>query len=115
MDKFRLVLNKIQDCIEMQNGATESQLKTIWNDLSDAISESERGQKADTEESNCTIFDVSNSYCGEQGEENMKADIKEIMHAVGDKFDFLRLCNEAQEELYEAAFDLDQESRMNGV
>lgn len=58
---------------------------------------------------------VSNSYCGEQGEENMKADIKEIMHAAGDKFDFLRLCNEAQEELDEAAFDLDQESRMNGV
>jgi hypothetical protein len=64
---------------------------------------------------NCFIPDVSNSYCGEQGNDNMKADIKEIMHAVGDKFDFIRLCNEAQEELDEAAFDLDQESRMNGV
>ena len=62
-----------------------------------------------------TIPVVSNSYCGEQGNDNMKADIKEIMHACGDKFDFIRLCNEAQEELNEAAFDLDQESRMNGV
>jgi hypothetical protein len=36
-DDLRLILSKIQDCIEMQNGALESQLKSIWNDLSDAI------------------------------------------------------------------------------
>lgn len=61
MEKFRLILDKIQDCIEMQNGATESQLKTIWNDLSDAISESERRQKADTGERQSNIPDVSGS------------------------------------------------------
>lgn len=55
------------------------------------------------------------SYCGEQGEENMKAEIKEIMHACGDSNEFTRICNEAQAELDEYAFDLDQESRMNGV
>jgi DnaJ-class molecular chaperone len=63
MDKFRLVLNKIQDCIEMQNGATESQLKTIWNDLSDAISESERGQKLKTSDGALPIPDVSDTVC----------------------------------------------------
>ena len=55
------------------------------------------------------------SYCGEQGEENIKSEIKEIMHACGDSNEFTRLCNEAQSELDEDAFDLDQESRMNGV
>lgn len=63
MDKFRLILNEIQDCIEMQNGATESQLKTLWNDLSDAISENERGQNIDTRESQqLNIADVGGSY-----------------------------------------------------
>lgn len=42
MDKFRLVLEKIRTCIEMQNGATGSQLKAIWNDLSEAITENEQ-------------------------------------------------------------------------
>lgn len=41
MDEFRLILRKIQDCIELQNGATEGQLKDLWNDLSNAITESE--------------------------------------------------------------------------
>ena len=60
-------------------------------------------------------WDITKSYCGKKGEDNMKADIKEIMFACGDKFEFLRLVKEAKEELDEAAFDLDQESRMNGV
>jgi hypothetical protein len=59
MDKFRLILSKIHDCIELQNGATESQLKTIWNDLSDAISESERGQNNDTSDSGLHLQRVS--------------------------------------------------------
>ena len=42
MEKLRLVLKKIQDCIEMQQGATESQLKAIWNDISDSITEHEQ-------------------------------------------------------------------------
>ena len=63
----------------------------------------------------CTLPVVSNSYCGEEGEQNMKAELKEIMHACGDEFDFLRLINEAKEELREEGFDRDQESRMNGV
>jgi len=61
MENFRLVLDKIQDCIEMQNGVTESQLKTIWNDLSEAITENERGQKVDTGENNALLPDVSGS------------------------------------------------------
>lgn len=44
MDKFRLVLEKIRTCIEMQNGATGSQLKVIWNDLSEAITQSEESK-----------------------------------------------------------------------
>ena len=39
MDKFRVILNEIQDCIEMHNGTMEGQLKHIWNELSDAITE----------------------------------------------------------------------------
>jgi len=41
MEEFRLILRKIQDCIELQNGATEGQLKDLWNDLSNAITNSE--------------------------------------------------------------------------
>lgn len=67
MDKIRLVLNKIQNCIEMQNGATESQLKTIWNDLSDAISESELGQEFITGDRQLTIPDVNNLVCPTHG------------------------------------------------
>lgn len=42
MKGFRSVLKKIQTCIEAQNGATESQLKDIWNELSNAITENEK-------------------------------------------------------------------------
>ena len=41
MEKLRLVLSKIETCIELQNGATESQLKSMWNDISDFITEQE--------------------------------------------------------------------------
>lgn len=58
MEKFRLILNKIKDCIEMQNGATESQLKAIWNDLSDAVSECERGQEPSDENAVLPIHSV---------------------------------------------------------
>ena len=61
------------------------------------------------------VITSDTTYCGDEGEANMKAELKEIMHACGDEFDFLRMINEAKEELREAAFDLDQESRMNGV
>ncbi len=37
----RGVLNKIQAFIEYGNGATESELKSLWNDLSIAITELE--------------------------------------------------------------------------
>ena len=45
----------------------------------------------------------------------IKADIKEIKLACRDKSNFIKLCNEVQNELDEAAFDLDEESKMNGV
>ena len=59
MEKFRSILNKIQDCIKMQNGATESQLKAIWNDLSDAVSECERGKEPSDESTVLPIHGVS--------------------------------------------------------
>lgn len=39
---MRTVLNEIQNLIEKGNGATESELKTLWNQLSDAITQSEQ-------------------------------------------------------------------------
>jgi hypothetical protein len=60
MEKFRIILDKIQTCIELQCGATESQLKSIWNDLSDAITECE-SNPANSKPANCAIFDVSGS------------------------------------------------------
>jgi hypothetical protein len=59
MEKFRIILDKIQTCIELQCGATESQLKSIWNDLSDAITECE-SNLANSKPANCDIPDISN-------------------------------------------------------
>ncbi len=43
-DKFRDVLNEVQRYIETNGGATESEMKAIWNSLSCAITESEKRQ-----------------------------------------------------------------------
>jgi len=43
-DRFRDVLNEVQRYIETNGGATESEMKTIWNSLSCAITESEKRQ-----------------------------------------------------------------------
>jgi hypothetical protein len=111
---FRIIEHKYRKRTECINcGSKNTQIEIICNDCANI--EPREGIDLDLKNGKLPKFDVSNSYCGEQGEENMKADIKEIMHAAGDKFVFLRLCNEAKEELDEAAFDLDQESRMNGV
>ncbi len=61
MKQFRLILDKIQDCIEIQNGATESQLKTIWNDLSNAITEMEESRTSVKNE--LGVGDVMPSVC----------------------------------------------------
>ncbi len=36
MENFRIVLNEIEGFIDNQDGATESQLKSLWNGLSNA-------------------------------------------------------------------------------
>ena len=54
-------------------------------------------------------------YCGEHGFLNMKEDMKEILNACGSDVEFLRLYNEAKEELDEAAFELDQESSVTNL
>ena len=61
------------------------------------------------------IFDVSNSYCGEDGDDNIKAEIKEMIHACGGEKDFMDLYLEVKDELIEAAFDLDQESKVSNL
>jgi len=43
-DRFRDILNDVQRYIETNGGATESEMKAIWNSLSCAITESERRQ-----------------------------------------------------------------------
>lgn len=43
-DKFRDVLNEVQRYIETNGGATESEMKAIWNSLSCAITSSEKRQ-----------------------------------------------------------------------
>jgi hypothetical protein len=42
MEKFRVLLSVIQDYIEYGNGLTNSQTKTVYNFLSDAITEHEK-------------------------------------------------------------------------
>jgi len=49
MDKLRNVLSKIQYLIEYGKGATEPDLKNLWNDLSDAITESDESNRTDTD------------------------------------------------------------------
>ncbi len=41
MENFRIVLNEIEGFIDNQDGATESQLKSLWNGLSNAITDYE--------------------------------------------------------------------------
>lgn len=48
-DKFRDVLHEVQRLIETEGGATESEMKAIWNSLSCAITESERRQQPTAE------------------------------------------------------------------
>lgn len=42
MENFRKVLNKISNYIDTQDSVAENQLKTLWNELSDAITEHEK-------------------------------------------------------------------------
>lgn len=39
---YRTILNEIQSLIEKGNGATETELKALWNQLSDAITQKEQ-------------------------------------------------------------------------
>lgn len=39
---YRAILNEIQSLIERGNGATESELKALWNKLSDTITQAEQ-------------------------------------------------------------------------
>ena len=55
---------------------------------------------------------MSYDYCGFIGWDTMKADIKEIMHACGDEFEFLRLINEAKAELQQEAWERAEESKL---
>jgi len=41
MEKFRSILGEIQELIDSQESVNTKQLKNIWNDLSDAISNQE--------------------------------------------------------------------------
>ena len=41
MNKLREILNQIQSLIDLRGAATESELKSLWNDLSTAITELE--------------------------------------------------------------------------
>jgi len=47
MNKFRLVLNKLQGLIDEGDGAYEGDLKALWNDLSDAITAREKEDSTD--------------------------------------------------------------------
>ena len=66
MEKFRLILNRLQNCIEQGNGATEGWLKGIWNELSDAITEQEtnqvtsKGKESSHERAALHLHDVTN-------------------------------------------------------
>lgn len=55
------------------------------------------------------------TYVGEQGIENMKADLREIIHACGGRYKFMQLIYEIFGELLEEAWEREQEGRMNGV
>lgn len=45
MTTFRVILNEIKTLIEKGNGATEVELKQLWNELSNAITETEQLNK----------------------------------------------------------------------
>ncbi len=42
---YRAILNEIQSLIEKGNGATEAELKALWNQLSDAITQTDSLEK----------------------------------------------------------------------
>ena len=73
------------------------------------------GKKVDTSDNGLHLQNVTNSYCGKEGEENMKAEIKEIIHACGSRFEFHRLVEDAKAELDEDAFDSYQESKLKDL
>jgi len=54
-------------------------------------------------------------YTGEQGIENMKADLREIIEACGEWEDFDIVLREVLDDLDREAWEREQEGRMKGV
>ena len=113
MDKFRLVLNKLQGLIDEGDGAYEGDLKALWNNLSDAITDKEKDKTLKSEgktnantDSNCNLQNVSGSFSADTFVEILKRTL-EGNNEVRVEFDneedninyVLDVCNNFRKEL----------------
>jgi hypothetical protein len=95
--------------VSLSNNVAEMMLGLI-NDFERALD-----SQTDSGNANCAIFGVSKSYCGDDGDENIKADLREIYDACGDEQEFIRLYNEMKLEKDEQDFDNYMEDKVSNL
>lgn len=84
---LRIVLDKIQTCIELQNGATESQLKDLWNDISSAITEIEAGSETKLNKAATDLLEAlikAKEFIDELSDDGIEPSDEELMKDINE-------------------------------